>query len=108
MSETRVSENVSRLCLTVALVLVFLTWGTASANAPALDHQLDGPGSHQAVLLDSLGDSPSTELGPPSTPLPAIPLATGHLVYSPSLSFIEPPARFLSYPSLPQGPPFLV
>lgn len=108
MSETRISENVSRLCLMAALVLVFLTWGTASANAPALDHQFDGPGSHQAVLLDTSGDSPSTELGPPGTPLPVIPLATGHLVFSPSLSFVEPPARLLSYPNLPQGPPPLV
>jgi hypothetical protein len=98
----------SRLCLTVALVLVFLAWGASSANAPALDHQFDGLGSSQAVLLDSSGDSPSTELGPPHTVLPIISRISGDLVFSPNLLFVQPPARFLSYPALPQGPPFLV
>lgn len=108
MSETQVSENASRLGLTLALVLVFLAWSMAGASAPALDHQFDGPGSCQVVLLDSSGDSPSADLGPPGTALPVVPLASGHLVFSPSLFFMEPPARLLSYPSLPQGPPSLV
>jgi hypothetical protein len=108
MSETQVSENVSRFGLTLALVLVFLAWSMAGVSAPAVDHQFDGPGSCQVVALDSSGDSPSADLGPPGTALSVFPLASGHLVFSPNLFFVEPPARFLSYPSLPQGPPHLV
>ncbi|HTN33818.1 MAG TPA: hypothetical protein VL091_07430 [Marinobacter sp.] len=108
MSETRISENVSRLCLTLALVLMFLAWGAAGVNAPALDQQIDGPGSSQTALLNSFGDSPSTELGPPNTVFPVILLVAGHLVFSSNLRFVQPPARLLSFPSWPQGPPSLV
>lgn len=106
MNETQLSENVSRLCL--ALILVFVIWGAAGVSAPALDYQFEGPGSYQIALLDTSGDSPPTELGPPNSVLPVILPVAGHLVFSSSLQFVDPPVRLSSYPSWPQGPPSLV
>lgn len=101
-------EAASRLCLTLLMALAFFTWGASGVSAPALDQQFDEPGSFSVALVHGSGDSSSPEPGAINTHVPGFPLDTALSTCSPSLFFVEPPARFLSYPALPQGPPVLV
>ncbi|MBW7471991.1 hypothetical protein QQF73_13085 [Marinobacter sp. M216] len=107
MAHLRASENKVRLCLTTVMALVVLAWATSGFNVPALDPQLEEPGSFQVTMLDASGDSPSGEAGLTGSLGPGLPLITGYPGHSPNLSFIEPPVRLVSYPALPQGPPSL-
>lgn len=105
MAQLRVSQNRNRLCL-IMLMALMMVYGAVGSGLSAADHPFDEPGSFQPALLDASGDSPSGEPGSTDSAAPGRFLLAGYSGHSPNLFFIEPPARLVSYPTLPQGPPF--
>ena len=89
--------------LITGLLLLFVNGFTH----PVLDPQLDDHGSPTLVSVDGSGDSTSPE--------PSVSVSSDLLFREPGLrvelssclGFIRPPQRLLSYPELPQGPPYL-
>ncbi|MBW0148324.1 hypothetical protein [Marinobacter arenosus] len=86
----------------MALMVVY---GATGSGLLAADHPFDEPGSFQPALLDASGDSPFGEPGSTDPDASGRFLLPGYSGHSPNLFFIEPPARLLSFPTLPQGPP---
>lgn len=89
--------------LITGLLLLFVNGFTH----PVLDPQLDDHGSPTLVSVDGSGDSTSPDplISVSSTLL--FPDAGLRAELSFNLDFIQPPQRLLSYPALPQGPPYL-
>ena len=88
--------------------LVILIWSTAWISASGIEGSSKGQPSIESVLIDASSEWPS---GDPSAADsdPSVffspPRAPAKLC---SLGFVKPPARLVSYPNLPQGPPLLI
>lgn len=97
--------SVSVIALLIAsLFLLFVSGSTHSALGPQIDDHF----APSLISVDGSGES--------SSPDPSVALASFLLfpesgtpaTFSAGLGFILPPSRLLSYPLLPQAPPYLV
>lgn len=103
-SLNRDTIRVSLFTLLITGLLLILVNGSTH---PVLDPQLDDHGSPTLVSVDGSGDSTSPE--------PSVCVSSAMLFRDPGLraelssclGFIQPPQRLLSFPELPQGPPYL-
>lgn len=103
-SLNRETIRVSLFTLLITGLLLLLVNGSTH---PVLDPQLDDHGSPTLVSVDGSGDS--------SSPEPSVCVSSATLFRDPGLraelssclGFIQPPQRLLSFPELPQGPPYL-
>ncbi|SNB58416.1 hypothetical protein SAMN04487880_2799 [Marinobacter sp. es.042] len=88
--------------LITGLFVVFLNGSTH----PALDPQLDDHLTPTLISVDGTGDPSSPDASVSITSPLLFPGGNFRAAFSASLEFIQPPLRLLSYPLLPQGPPF--
>ncbi|MCG7200520.1 hypothetical protein MD273_12375 [Marinobacter pelagius] len=96
-----------RISLFSLLITGLLLLFVSGASHPVLDPQLDDHGSPTLVSVDGSGDSASPE--------PSVSVSSDLLLRDPGLraefssclGFVQPPQRLLSFPELPQGPPYL-
>ncbi|GAA0847047.1 hypothetical protein GCM10009113_22760 [Marinobacter szutsaonensis] len=103
-SLNRETIRISLFSLLITGLLLLFVNGFAH---PVIDPQIDDHGSPTLVSVNGEGDSTSPE--------PSVSVSSDLLFRAPglraefssSLGFIQPPERLLSFPELPQGPPYL-
>ncbi|KAA1174335.1 hypothetical protein FWJ25_08850 [Marinobacter salinexigens] len=108
MSNCSSQKSVLRFSLYSLLITgLFILWAGVSGQTFAGEQVADHH-SPELVSSDFSGDSSSPEpLAVATILLPYSEQSVGS-AFSDSLGFIRPPRRLLSYPALPQAPPFLV
>ncbi len=105
MPTWRVSENRISECQLWLVALVILVWAMAGASTPLVDKLPEGLGTSHTALVDAPYEWSSADSNPVDTAGFGL-LPIGHAdAQRPALGFINPPARLVSYPHLPQGPP---
>lgn len=108
MSNCSSQKSILRFSLLSLLIAgLFILWAGVSSQ-PFADEQSADHYSPELVSTDLSGDSSSPEPLAVSTVLLPYPERDFDSACSDSLGFIRPPRRLLSYPALPQAPPFLV